>query len=389
MVADIVYVDDEPDQLLALAQRAKARKRFVEFEPPVPGEAKTVVAGANLWVFDFFNDEEQRQHPQLAAVENNGLSVFQQFRHLVGDARPPAMVVSNHLAAALGSDVNLDRRHIVAQEVGVEWIAPKVSNQVDALAEILALADSVAKVRSAANALNAADAADYVAELAWLTLALPRNTEWTFGAIRDVSAWRPPAWLGPKADQRSAALKEEVTIDPDLRSVRAIVAWLLRQALPYPSFLVSARHAAVRLGLDIDCFRAAEAGNTKLSRMLKRILYKGILADFEGARWWSAGIDAAAWDLPRDATQRSTALGALVAPTALIELAIVDPVVVSNADLVETDEIASAAECVRAADEYFPAHASPAWVKITDARVDKGLARKVKLEDQRELTVDP
>ncbi len=389
MVADIVYIDDDPDQLLALARQAKADNRFIRFVPPVPEEATTAIAQANLWVFDFFNDEEQRCHPRLGAVENNGLSVFQQFRHFVGDARPPAMVVSNHLEAALGSVINFDRRHVVAEDLGVEWIAPKVRKHVNVLAEILSLADSVGKLRGTAAALQTVAPGDYVAELAWRALALPKRSEWGREAIRHVSAWRPPAWLNPKTDERLQTLKEELSIDPDLRSVRAIVAWLLRFGLPYPSFLVSDRHAAVRLGLQLDCFRAAATSDTRLANMLKPVLYKGVLADFDGRRWWSSGIDAVAWDLPRRPEKRTNTLGELTAPTELVELAIVDPVIVSDPDLVETDEVAPAAECVRAADEHFPAHAPPAWVKIADAKRDKALARSVKFEDQRELIDEP
>lgn len=119
------------------------------------------------------------------------------------------------------------------------------------------------------------------------------------------------------------------------------------------------------------------------------MLYKGVLADFDGRRWWSSGIDAVAWDLPRRPEKRTNTLGELTAPTELVELAIVDPVIVSDPDLVETDEVAPAAECVRAADEHFPAHAPPAWVKIADAKRDKALARSVKFEDQRELIDEP
>jgi len=102
-------------------------------------------------------------------------------------------------------------------------------------------------------------------------------------------------------------------------------------------------------------------------------------------RWWGAGIDAIEWGLPRQKEARTQALRQLVAPVALVELEFSDPVVVSDADLVETDEIAPASDCVRASDEHFPPQAAPAWVKITDAKQDRALARKVRQEDQRDL----
>jgi len=147
-------------------------------------------------------------------------------------------------------------------------------------------------------------------------------------------------------------------------------------------------HIAVRLGVPLGTVRAALGAETRLMKRLRHALYKGVLANFDGSRWWSAGVDAIAWELPRQKELRSEALRALIYPIPFAELGFIDPVVVSDAELVETGEIAPAAECVRAADEYFPPHAPPAWIRVEDARHDKVLARKVKLEDQSELATN-
>lgn len=387
MPADIVYIDDEPEQLIAAARLGRAGYRFAEYVPPDLEGAEEAAAVANLWVFDFFNDNKERDNPGLRGFESNGLSVFQQFRLLIGDARPPAVVVSNHLEEALGTEVNPERRHIVAEQVGVEWVAPKLLGEGSAIPEILALADSVAKLRAVSARLTAADPSEYVAELAWSVLELPKNVTWAPAAVSDVAAWLPPPWIEIASDHRIAVLRQKLPVQADLRSARSIVAWMLRQALPYPSFIVRDRHLAIRLGLSLQCVRAAAAARTTLAKRLKRAVYKGALAEFGGTRWWSAGIDALAWNLPRQKEARVEALEKLVAPVEVEELAFIDPVVVSDGDLVETDEIAPAVECVRAADDHFPPQAPPAWVRIEDARRDKVLARRVKLEDQIELTV--
>jgi len=388
MAADIIYIDDEPQQLLAAARAVRAGQRFVEFVPPDLVGADAAAADANLWVLDFFNNDDERQNPDLEGVKDNGLSVFQQLRLMIGDTRPPAMVVSNHLDAALGDAVNPARRHILAEEVGVEWVAPKLHAESDVVAEMLALADAAAVLRGVSKQLDAADPSNYVGELARTALKLPQNAEWTRAAVRDVGAWRPPAWSIAKADTRPAALRQQLPVRQDLRSVRSIVAWLLRQALPYSSFVVRDRHVAVRLGLSLDTVRAALEADTPFAKRLKRAAYKGVLAEFDGPRWWSAAIDSMTWGLPRQAEARTEALRVLLDGVPLVELGFADPVVVSDSDLVETDELAPAADCVRAADEHFPTHAPPAWVRIEDARHDKALARKVKLEDQPELAVE-
>jgi hypothetical protein len=389
MPSDIIYIDDEPQHLLAAAKAVRAGKRFAEFMPPDLDGAGAEAAVANLWVFDFYNDDEERKKPSLRGTASNGLSVFQQFRQLVGDARPPAVVVSNHLEAALGSDINPARRHILAEEFGVEWVAPKtLGNGGDVIAEILALADAAETLRASSARLKAAGPSEYVAELCHLALKLPQNVEWQRAAIREASGWRPPIWLEGGEDHRVQSLREELAIDPEIRSVRGVIAWMLRQVLPYPSFLVRDRHVAVRLGISLPCLRAVNEAASGLSKSLKRVRYKGVLSDFDAPRWWGAGVDAIEWGLPRQREARSESLRQLCAPIPLVELEVADPVVVSDADLVETDEIAAAADCVRASDEHFPAEAAPAWVKIVDAKQDKALARKVRQEDQREL-VDP
>lgn len=387
MPSDIVYIDDEPQHLLASAKAVRAGKRFADYVPPdlAGAGAEAAAATANLWVFDFYNDDEERQKPSLNGTAQNGLSVFQQFRLLVGDARPPAVVVSAHLEAALGADINLERRHILAEEVGVEWVAPKVLEGGDVMSEILALADAAGSLRASSAQLRAAGPSDYVAELCRLALNLSQTAEWRRAAVREVAAWRPPIWLEASADHRVQTLRDQLAIDPEIRSVRGVIAWMLRQVLPYPSFLIRDRHVAVRLGVSLACLRAASQDGTALARSLKRVRYKGVLADFDGPRWWGAGVDAIAWSLPHQKEARSEALRLLFAPVALVELEFPDPVAVSDADLVETDEIAPAAECVRASDEHFPSQAPPAWVRIADAKVDKALARKVRQEDQREL----
>ncbi len=386
---DIVYIDDEPEGVLAEARALRAAPRFKDYAPPVPDAAAAVAAESNLWVFDFFNDDSQRQNPDLAGVSSNGLGVFQQFRLLVGDARPPAVLVSNHLDEALGCDVHPSRRHILAEQAGVEWVSPKVDGKHKPIKEILSLADGVATLRALSDRLTASDASRYAAELAMSALKLPKNASWKQTAARGVAEWRPPVWVETRPPHKAVGPRRGHQTYPELRSARDVIAWMLRQVLPYPSFLVRAPHVALRLGITMKCLSAALRAETALAKQVRRLAYTGILDDFDGPRWWSAGVDALAWDLQREGVDRKATLAKLLAPVQLRELKLIDPVVVSDADLVETDDIAPVAECVRATDEYFPSQATPAWVRIIDARGDVALARKVRLEDQPDLLEAP
>jgi len=272
MASDIVYIDDEPQHLLASAKAHRAGKRFADYVPPDLEGAGPDAAAANLWVFDFYNDDEEQRKPSLGGLLSNGLSVFQQFRLLVGDARPPAVVVSNHLESALGADINLARRHILAEEAGVEWVAPKTLENGGVIAEILALADAAENLREIAATLKVVTSTDYVSEFCRLALRLPQNVEWLRAAVREVAGWRPPTWLEPVEDHRVEALRQELEIDPDIRSIRAVIAWMIRQCLPYPSFLIQDCHVAARLGVSLECLRSANAADTGLAKSLKRAL---------------------------------------------------------------------------------------------------------------------
>lgn len=108
------------------------------------------------------------------------------------------------------------------------------------------------------------------------------------------------------------------------------------------------------------------------------------LANFIGRRWWRAAIDDLAWQLSQDDEGFRRAFEKFAGATTISWLEQAEPVLLSDADLVETLEIADAKACVRVADEDFPANVDPAWALITSARQDKLLAAKVVYED-REL----
>ncbi|MEF3130115.1 hypothetical protein OS035_01385 [Rhizobium sp. 268] len=110
--------------------------------------------------------------------------------------------------------------------------------------------------------------------------------------------------------------------------------------------------------------------------------YRGPLNEFLGRRWWRAAIDDLSWNLSQDEHGYEAALGKLNVGENITWLMQSEPVLLSDADLVETDEIAEASECVRVTDEDFPANVDPAWVLIKLVKEDKHLRAKVVYEDR-------
>ncbi len=362
MKADILYVDDNPDDLLGRINSRAAQARFLTRDT-LAEKDKSAAARANLWVLDFFQDEEERLAPTLEGVRSNGLSVYQQLKHIVGDARPATVLVSSDLEGALGAEIDIRRRHVIALRNGVEWVADKSAE--GTTTEILTLADAVIGVRRHVAALTQASAAEWVDLFAKRVLKLPAKPQWRTAASRDVSQWRPPSGNG----------------EDDEGLAREVVGWMTRQVLAYPSFLISQAHVAARLRVSLASLRLAISAQSDLSRALDRCAYNGVLGDFLGPRYWSAGIDALAWDVDHAGSDRRMLLDQLSSGVRLEHLDYHDVVVVSDASLVEIDELAPMRSCVRAADENFPPSAPPAWLRIADVVRDREATRRILYAD--------
>lgn len=367
---DIVYVDNEPDELVHHASlEQKARISDFKFGDPATldlafGEARE----ASLWLFDFFLVDEQNS-PE--GVEN-GLSLFNKWRSGMATGRPVTVLVSNHLEKALGQPPGpLARHHVQAQRLGVEWIGDKSE---ETLSRIMSLADGSRAISDALGPIEADAAGESVPvdveRICFDVLGVPRNAQWANSAQRQVDRARPPR------------------IEPPLTGFgasRPIIAWLVGHVLPYPSFLLSDAEAAVRLGVSPTSFGNLAAAQTEGE--LVELRYSGPLAEFHGRRWWRAAVDNFAWKMSQAEQDYREVFQHKAGQVELDWLTQTEPVLVSDANLVETETVADASECVRAADEDFPANVEPAWVRIADVKEDKKLAAKVIFED-RELLED-
>ena len=375
MAADILYIDDEPEQLIRLAEKAGAEDRFsvydvnqldeVQSPPPLPL--------ANAWVLDFYNDEKARGSGAFGDTKSTGLSVFQGLRLLAGERRPPAILISNHLESALGQPVLPRLRHRLAEQVGVEWVAEKDPDGDRYLVEILAIADATSTFQAVAEELSKAAAEDYLAVLADRLLAMPNDAPWAPLAINDLDNWRPPSWRDEVANDGGA-------VDRINANARPFVAWMIRQVLAYPGVLIGTAHIAARLDVSTASLKRCFEAGDRIGQALGERLYRGVLDGLYEPRWWAAGVDEFVFGLPRASDERRDLLLDLSAGK-LEFLNLENPVVVSNADLVETDAIASADDCVRASDADAPSHAPPSWILKDEARRDKALARRVWLDD--------
>lgn len=277
---DIVYVDDEPDLLAKTAPNADDWNRVQMFKHNEAGEEALAAArDAYLWLFDFFFGDAG---PDRSTLEENGLSLFNKWRSELKENRPIAAVVSNHLENALGPLGPERRLHLLAQQAGVEWVGKKSAANINQLIKLADASKSLASSFAQAQRQVPNSGALGISQLCFDILRAPSKISWERSVERQVDRARPPR-ITPATSGKGLA--------------RLLLAWLLHHVLPYPSFLLTDTQAALRLGVTPASFRNLLKSNNALRSALDEANYNGPLADFDGPRWWRAGIDHISWDL--------------------------------------------------------------------------------------------
>ena len=250
----------------------------------------------------------------------------------------------------------------VASRYDLEWVAEKSADAKDFASIAIA----------AARLPDRWDPADPTAQLEWL--ALP-NGAWAEEAILQIEQCRPP-WSALSSNSAG----------------RLWLAWFMQKILPFPTFLVDDLRAAAYLGLRSDALDEVLASATPMGRQLETVVYRGELANFDGRRWWRAGIAAIRRDLleqsrgrrPRDAAdQLSRVLG-----FDLNALNLDYPVFTINFEYQTLPEPVEAADAVRLQPDGWPAYADDPWLSCEDVSDEPELAKLIVLSDREEFGHD-
>jgi hypothetical protein len=363
----ILFVDDviEEAEPLARACEGSAATLVRSFDDV---DAQDLQA-ADLVLVDFSLESwpAKNKAAELTLRPADGLAVVEILRshfRVSRSERPIAFgVLSGELEKLTAPFPPTRREHMVASLAKVEWAFQKGKPIDQMCRQLISLARGVKELpRNWPHDSNVRKD-----ETLHALLAMP-DLPWSSAAIGDLSRCHPP-------------IQELSTWSHGL----AFLRWMLQRILPYPTFLLDDCQAALRIGISRDSFCAAMNERAEFRGWLESALFKGILSDFRGRRWWKAGIDALLWELTvGDPFSREViSKGVLARAPAAELLKQKNPVACVDKDY-EVIGVDEAKNCVRLRPDDWPLFADSAWAERNAVAADQSLLMAVEDASDRE-----
>jgi len=359
----VVLVDDETSQVDWL-RRDLTDAEAVEVALVEPQNlTETLICEGGIFLLDMFlKDWPGREEFDPAARVYDGIALAGVIRAQALREKRPAPVIALHTGHAddFSSLPREIREHALARAHNLEWVFLKN--------------DSRSEVSTP----------DRVIELAAARERLPGR--WLAEAGDDELL----AVLGGTPDELSEILDcwpPNGEVGRDTAGI-AVLRWLLHRILPYPCFLLDQRHVAARLGITCASLaQAAEAGGA-LGKALQDARYAGVLASFDGPRWWRSRVERLRWQ--SGAGPRPAGVNELRLQTAatLEPAAAENGVVVLAPDYTPREDPVPVYDAVRIRLDDWPPYAEDAWAAIEDVAEDARFAARVLPVDRDRLGGD-
>jgi len=370
MTAAILVVDD--DEAKARSVLADIADR-VEVVHPEHFEVDQVLHARLVLVDHHLADGDwpERGTRPASCQPKDGLALAEVIRsHLrQHSGQPPTAiaVLSAQLEEVVPGWSGDPPEHLAAQASGLMWAFSK-SERVDHLSgRVIALCEAVEQ-------LPKRWPEDYDAVTSRVRELLNlEDQEWSDAAMRQVADCHPP-------------IHALATWTDGL----AFLSWLLQRIVPYPTFLRSAKHVALRLSVTPEWFASAIVGGEPLEKVLQPAMYRGVLEGFSTPRWWLAGVEDILWQALQAESGNVEAVHEWVAdicgsrPKALGA----DYTLALNERLRFGGEAAPFRDCVRLEPDDWPAYADPPYTTIDLANADARLRTLVVSSDRERLEVE-
>lgn len=348
----VVVIDDDLDKVHGLVE--DLRKTPLEVSAVEPRDLdESMLRDGTIFLVDLFlSDWPGRERLAPAAQVFDGVALAAVIRAHSRYAHLPSPIVALNTGRASDfSDLPLEiREHAIARANNLEWVFLKDDSR------------------------SSAPTHERVAELATAQRLLPaewRDESGEIELLRVLSA-------------QEEELSEVLDAWPPIREVGAdtagiaVLRWLLHRILPYPCFLLDKRHVSVRLGLTSRSFENVIAGGGRLAAELEESRYTGILAGFDGPRWWRPRIETMLWNLSTTKASPATTEELQIYTKVQLEHALPrNGVVVLDADYTPQEIPVDVVDAVRIRLDDWPPYAEDAWASAADARRDNRLRDRV------------
>lgn len=370
----ILIVDDDETSLheLGLESRAKTRARH-------PRDVNlSDLKWADLVLMDFIisNWEERDELEQISLQPRNGLALAAVLREHAdaknnGDHSYTAFAIHSAHIGDISARLHTTNRtpYVVARLNNLEWAFDKADTA--RFASSAALADAVRHVSALWPAVDERGIRAATADL----LQLRADATWSERAADDVVLCQIP-------------LSEFSAGTNGLLFLR----WLLHGIMPYPTFFLAMHWVAARLRITPASLRRVMESESELASGLAACRYNGVLAAFDGPRWWRAAVDQYVWDLRAAGARGPAEFHAEIERRAGIALDHVDavsPVVCVDRELKPRDGLCALESVVRLVPDLWPAYADPAYAEVEVVREDADLRAIVHpLDRERVLALD-
>ncbi len=366
-ITEVVYIDDHIEEAAQLEDAFGQFKKVDLHDSEWLKALEPAIENAGLIITDLKLDYMAQREP-FWSIDGKVLNEFIRAKRRENPKHPLFTIFSGNLNEVPNPEHHAGRPHILAQYLDADWVGDKTKGS-EFRGQLLLLCDARRELQ--AGTCDPSTISEY-----WRSVfKLESDLSWSEEALKEIERFQPPVQhlYGTGRDER------------------IFLQWMTRVVFPYPTFLLDAYEVAIRLRLDPKQTASLLAdGSSAISRALTPVRYGGILASFEGDRWWRVGLGDWLWDQtagnPYDRGRLQEAL-AEAAGQQLKFLEERDPVLLRDkrGRLMEDDLIADASEAVRIQPDEWPASVPWPWARISTVRKDPILKAIVLPDDQHIL----
>lgn len=282
------------------------------------------------------------------------------FRSQVNSRVPsPAIVLRTAKLSELSGELSSQAaQHLIAWQYDIEWVLPKtdLSSESSGILQLVEFAEAVVLLE---KIWNKGISIEYLVS-DWLGLD---QLDWSEVAVDDVSETRPPVHSVARRTRGAS-----------------IIRWFLHRILPYPTFLLNEQMVAIKLGVEHDWLVKELTKNSEFSSKLGEFRYEGAFSEFNGRRWWRAGLSnfivqiTGGKPFDPDLVRGAISSRSCTEPEFLPHST---PVLAIDPDTRQFTKVVDADQATRIVPDGWPTFADDAWAERSDMDDEPDLAELV------------